>query len=30
MLNSILERETKRMNGRQTDAVKPEPAASTL
>jgi NAD(P)-dependent dehydrogenase (short-subunit alcohol dehydrogenase family) len=30
MLNSILERETKRMNDRQTDAVKPEPAASTL
>jgi NAD(P)-dependent dehydrogenase (short-subunit alcohol dehydrogenase family) len=30
MLNGILERETKRMNGRQTDAVKPEPAASTL
>jgi NAD(P)-dependent dehydrogenase (short-subunit alcohol dehydrogenase family) len=29
MVNNILERETNRMNGRQTDAVKPEPAEST-
>jgi hypothetical protein len=28
MLNNILERETNRMNGRQTAAVTPEPAAS--
>jgi NAD(P)-dependent dehydrogenase (short-subunit alcohol dehydrogenase family) len=30
MLNNILERETNRMNGRTIEAVKPEPAASTL